>query len=105
MDEVESLFTEHYTNNDRKKAMKFLRPLHHKDSHVVTFFVGTIIILICKLIQTNLNLFIFCVIVTGLFTGSFVTLFCVYAILAHISGMFSSATQSAYMETVYPIFR
>ncbi|XP_057783527.1 phosphate transporter PHO1-like [Salvia miltiorrhiza] len=79
MDEVESLFTEHYTNNDRKKAMKFLRPLHHKDSHLITFFVG-------------------------LFTGSFVTLFCVYAILAHISGMFSPATQTAYMETVYPIF-
>ncbi|XP_042061106.1 phosphate transporter PHO1-like [Salvia splendens] len=79
MDEVESLFTEHYTNNDRKKAMKFLRPLHHKDSHVVTFFVG-------------------------LFTGSFVTLFCVYAILAHISGMFSPATQTAYMEMVHPIF-
>lgn len=44
-------------------------------------------------------------VVTGLFTGSFVTLFCVYAILAHISRMFSPATQSAYMETVYPIFR
>ncbi|KAH6834643.1 phosphate 1 [Perilla frutescens var. hirtella] len=79
MDEVESLFTEHYTNNDRKKAMKFLRPLHHKDSHLVTFFVG-------------------------LFTGSFVTLFGVYAILAHISGMLAPATQAAYMETVYPIF-
>lgn len=60
MDEVESLFTEHYTNNDRKKAMKFLRPLHHKDSHVVTFFVGTIIMFAISvnkdLIQTNLNI-------------------------------------------------
>ncbi|KAL8491071.1 hypothetical protein ACS0TY_022915 [Phlomoides rotata] len=79
MDEVESLFTEHYTKNDRKRAMKFLRPLHQKDSHMVTFFVG-------------------------LFTGSFVTLFSVYVILAHITGMFSSATQAAYMESVYPIF-
>lgn len=78
MDEVESLFTEHYTNNDRKKAMKFLRPLHQKESHVITFFVG-------------------------LFTGSFVTLFCVYAILAHITGMLQSATRAAYMESVYPI--
>ncbi|GER52249.1 phosphate transporter PHO1 [Striga asiatica] len=79
MDEVESLFTQHFANNDRKKAMKFLRPQHHKDSHMVTFFVG-------------------------LFTGSFVTLFSVYAILAHLSGMFSPGTESAYMETVYPIF-
>ncbi|KAI3469794.1 hypothetical protein Pfo_026457 [Paulownia fortunei] len=79
MDEVESLFTQHFANNDRKKAMKFLRPQQHKDSHMVTFFVG-------------------------LFTGSFVTLFSVYAILAHLSGMFSPGTEASYMETVYPIF-
>ncbi|XP_074282272.1 phosphate transporter PHO1-like [Silene latifolia] len=81
MDEVEALFTKHFADNDRKKAMKFLRPQQQKDSHMVTFFVG-------------------------LFTGCFVTLFIVYAILAHISGMFSHGSQdeSGYMETVYPIF-
>ncbi|CAA2962928.1 phosphate transporter PHO1 [Olea europaea subsp. europaea] len=79
MDEVESLFTQHFANNDRKKAMKFLRPQQHKDSHVLTFFVG-------------------------LFTGSFATLFSVYAILAHLSGMFTSRADAGYMETVYPIF-
>ena len=42
MDEVESLFTQHFANNDRKKAMKFLRPQQNKDSHMVTFFVGTL---------------------------------------------------------------
>lgn len=40
MDEVESRFTKHFANNDRKKAMKFLRPQQHKDSHMVTFLVG-----------------------------------------------------------------
>ncbi|XP_057486634.1 phosphate transporter PHO1-like [Actinidia eriantha] len=79
MDEVESLFTKHFANNDRKKAMKFLRPITHKESHMVTFFVG-------------------------LFTGCFVTLFSVYGILAHLCGMFSPTTEPAYMETVYPIF-
>lgn len=80
MDKVESLFTKHFANNDRKKAMKFLRPQQHKESHMVTFFVG-------------------------LFTGSFVTLFSVYAILAHFCGMFSAKTdQSGYMETIYPVF-
>ncbi|KAK6914122.1 SPX domain [Dillenia turbinata] len=39
MDEVESIFTKHFTNNDRKRAMKFLRPRQNKDSHRVTFFV------------------------------------------------------------------
>ncbi|XAR57450.1 hypothetical protein NMG60_11025602 [Bertholletia excelsa] len=79
MDEVESLFTKHFANNDRKKAMKFLKPQQHKDSHMITFFVG-------------------------LFTGCFVTLFSVYAILAHLCGMFSPSTEVAYMETVYPVF-
>ncbi|WOK95395.1 phosphate transporter PHO1-2-like [Canna indica] len=81
-DEVESMFTKHFTGNDRKKAMKFLRPQQHKESHMVTFFVG-------------------------LFTGSFVTLFTVYAILAHLCGIFSSSSrtgEAGYMETVYPIF-
>ncbi|KAK8613028.1 hypothetical protein V6N13_104351 [Hibiscus sabdariffa] len=75
MDEVESIFTKHFTNNDRKKAMKFLRPQQHKNSHMVTFFVG-----------------------------SFVSLFTVYIILAHLSGIFSPSTETAYMETVYPVF-
>ncbi|CAN4120562.1 unnamed protein product [Withania somnifera] len=43
MDEVESLFTQHFANNDRKKAMKFLRPQQNKESHMVTFFVGKIL--------------------------------------------------------------
>ncbi|KAK9007320.1 hypothetical protein V6N11_051148 [Hibiscus sabdariffa] len=79
MDEVESIFTKHFAHNDRKKAMKFLRPQEQKNSHMVTFFVG-------------------------LFTGSFVSLFSVYIILAHLSGIFSPSTETTYMETVYPVF-
>ncbi|KAF8014362.1 hypothetical protein BT93_H0256 [Corymbia citriodora subsp. variegata] len=79
MDEVESIFTKHFASNDRKKAMKFLKPQHNKDSHMITFFVG-------------------------LFTGSFVTLFSIYAILAYIAGIFNSHTDMGYMETVYPVF-
>ncbi|GMN53371.1 hypothetical protein TIFTF001_022510 [Ficus carica] len=79
MDEVESIFIKHFANNDRKKAMKFLRPQQNKDSHMITFFVG-------------------------FFTGCFASLFCVYAILAHLSGIFSHGQQTAYMETVYPVF-
>ncbi|PIA36307.1 hypothetical protein AQUCO_03400302v1 [Aquilegia coerulea] len=78
-DEVESIFTKHFANNDRKKAMKYLRPQLQKDSHMITFLVG-------------------------LFTGSFVTLFIVYSILAHLSGIFSATSEAGYVETVYPIF-
>lgn len=41
-DEVEITFTKHFANSDRKKAMKFLRPQHPKESHAITFFVGNI---------------------------------------------------------------
>ncbi|XP_015949415.1 phosphate transporter PHO1 [Arachis duranensis] len=79
MDEVESIFTKHFANNDRKKAMKFLRPQQQKASHMVTFLVG-------------------------LCTGSFVSLFCIYAILAHLCGIFSPSTETTYMDSVYPVF-
>ncbi|XVF62823.1 hypothetical protein PTKIN_Ptkin09bG0039500 [Pterospermum kingtungense] len=79
MDEVESIFTKHFANNDRKKAMKFLRPQQQKESHMITFFVG-------------------------LFTGCFVSMFTVYIILAHLSGIFSPTTETDFMETVYPVF-
>ncbi|KAG6764580.1 hypothetical protein POTOM_032055 [Populus tomentosa] len=36
MDDVESIFTKHFANNDRKKAMKFLRPQQQKESHMMT---------------------------------------------------------------------
>ncbi|KAF8392158.1 hypothetical protein HHK36_022500 [Tetracentron sinense] len=77
-DEVETIFTKYFANHERKRAMKFLRPQQKKESHLITFFVG-------------------------LFTGCFVTLFSVYAILAHLSGMFSP-TEADYMETGYPVF-
>ncbi|KAJ9154135.1 hypothetical protein P3X46_027502 [Hevea brasiliensis] len=79
MDEVEAIFTKHFADNDRKKAMKFLRPQQRKESHMVTFFVG-------------------------LFTGCFVSLFSIYATLAHMSGIFSPNAGRSYVETVYPVF-
>jgi len=41
----------------------------------------------------------------GLSTGCFVSLFCVYAILAHLCAIFSPSNESAYMQNVYPVFR
>ncbi|KAJ3691505.1 hypothetical protein LUZ61_020669 [Rhynchospora tenuis] len=78
-DEVESLFTMHFASNDRKIARISLKPQQNKDSHAITFFAG-------------------------LFTGTFVTLFSVYAILAHFCGIFTSTSTSGYVETVYPVF-
>ncbi|KAI4982961.1 hypothetical protein ZWY2020_023453 [Hordeum vulgare] len=78
-DEVESLFLKHFAGNDRMVAMKYLNPQQPKNTHMITFLVG-------------------------LFTGTFVSLFIIYAILAHVSGIFASAGNTAYMEVVYHVF-
>ncbi|KAG2702632.1 hypothetical protein I3760_06G099500 [Carya illinoinensis] len=78
-DEVEELFIKHFAEEDRRKAMKYLKPQQHKDSHSVTFFIG-------------------------LFTGCFLALFVGYVIMAHIMDVYRGEPQSVYMETVYPVF-
>lgn len=40
MDEVEELFVKHFTEDDKRKAMKYLKPRQRKESHAVTFFIG-----------------------------------------------------------------
>ena len=39
-DEVEELFIKNFAQDDRRKAMKYLKPSHRKESHAVTFFIG-----------------------------------------------------------------
>lgn len=39
-DEVEELFVKEFAEDDRRKAMKYLKPLHRKESHAITFFIG-----------------------------------------------------------------
>ncbi|PIA63442.1 hypothetical protein AQUCO_00201053v1 [Aquilegia coerulea] len=77
-DEVEELFVKNFAEDDRRKAMKYLKPSQRKESHGVTFFIG-------------------------LFTGCFVALFVGYAIMAHITGMYTRRSDTVYMETVYPV--
>ncbi|PPS13539.1 hypothetical protein GOBAR_AA07039 [Gossypium barbadense] len=56
MDEVESIFTKHFANNDRKKAMKFLRPQQQKNSHMCIYNTGT---LVCVFALLSLHLFLY----------------------------------------------
>lgn len=39
-DEVEELFIKHFAEDDKRKAMKYLKPTLRKESHSVTFFIG-----------------------------------------------------------------
>lgn len=78
-DDIESTFIQYFMEDDRKKAMKFLRPREKKDSHAVTLFIG-------------------------IFTGFFLALFVGYAILAHLTGLYRDSDQSGYVATLFPIF-
>ncbi|KAG7032118.1 Phosphate transporter PHO1-like 1, partial [Cucurbita argyrosperma subsp. argyrosperma] len=77
-DEVEELFIKNFAEDDKRKAMKYLKPKQRKESHGITFFVG-------------------------LFTGCFIALLAGYVIMAHIMGTYKRHPFSLYMETVYPI--
>ncbi|CAH8348288.1 unnamed protein product [Eruca vesicaria subsp. sativa] len=80
-DEVEEWFIKHFAGENRRKAMKYLKPHHRKESHSVTFFIG-------------------------LFTGCFVALLAGYIIVAHLTGMYRKQTENTfYMETAYPVLR
>lgn len=39
-DEVEEMFIEHFADDDKRKAMKYLKPTQREESHTVTFFIG-----------------------------------------------------------------
>ncbi|KAL8531593.1 hypothetical protein ACS0TY_008260 [Phlomoides rotata] len=77
-DEVEQLFVKNFAEDDKRKAMKYLKPTQRTESHALTFFIG-------------------------LFAGCFLALFVGYVIMAHITGMYRSNSNSVYMETVYPV--
>lgn len=77
-DEVEELFIKHFAEEDRTKAMKYLKPRQRKDSHGKTFFIG-------------------------IFTGCFIALLAGYIIMAHMTGMYRQQHDPVYMETVYPV--
>ncbi|KAJ0242843.1 Phosphate transporter PHO1 1 [Hirschfeldia incana] len=78
-DEVEEWFIKHFAGENRRKAMKYLKPHNRKESHSVTFFIG-------------------------LFTGCFVALLAGYIIVAHLTGMYRKNSENTfYMETAYPV--
>ncbi|RLN25440.1 hypothetical protein C2845_PM07G04290 [Panicum miliaceum] len=89
MDEVEDIFVRHFAGDNRRKAMKYLKPAQRKESHADTFF-------------------------TGLATGCFAALFVGYCAMAHMAGLhlYTEAAprgrrggggSARYMETAYPV--
>ena len=108
---------QHFAGNDKRVAMKYLRPQQPRSRHMVTFLVGAYIQIQISSIYINhpytmekfnlltLCFLLICFMFSGLFTGTFVSLFIIYAILAHVSHIFASAGNTPYMEVVYHVFR
>ena len=92
MDEVEDIFVRHFAGDNRRKAMKYLKPAQRKESHAVPFF-------------------------TGLATGCFAALFAGYCVMAHMAGLYlytaaprgrrgggaDGGVSARYMDTAYPV--
>lgn len=53
-DEVEENFVKHFAQDDKRKAMKYLKPTQRKESHAVTFFIGKLISQIYLLTQVSI---------------------------------------------------
>ncbi|KAL1828878.1 hypothetical protein ACET3Z_007290 [Daucus carota] len=75
-DEVEEIFIKHFAEDDKRKAMKYLKPTQRKESHAVTFFIG-------------------------LFTGCFVVFFVGYGIMAHIAGMYRPQSDTVMFSLLF----
>jgi len=85
MDEVEDIFVRHFAGDNRRKAMKYLKPAQRKESHAVPFF-------------------------TGLATGCFAALVVGYCVTARTAGLYlytaaggGGGESARYMETAYPV--
>ena len=42
-DEVEEIFVKNFAEDNKRKAMKYLKPTQRTESHAVTFFIGNLI--------------------------------------------------------------
>ncbi|KAG2596184.1 hypothetical protein PVAP13_5KG145200 [Panicum virgatum] len=85
MDEVEDIFVRHFAGDNRRKAMKYLKPAQREESHAVPFL-------------------------TGLATGCFAALVVGYCVTSRTAGLYlytaaggGSGESARYMETAYPV--
>ncbi|KAF9626050.1 hypothetical protein IFM89_030718 [Coptis chinensis] len=56
-DEVEELFVKHFAEDNRRKAMKYLKPRQRKESHAVTFFIDISDHYICDTVFFSYSMF------------------------------------------------
>ncbi|KAG0581876.1 hypothetical protein KC19_3G016400 [Ceratodon purpureus] len=76
---VEDMYTKHFADGQRKKAMRHLRPIRRQGSHWTTYFIG-------------------------LFTGCSIALFISFFFLVANPLALPRGGGKAYLDTVFPVF-
>ncbi|CAK9274625.1 unnamed protein product [Sphagnum jensenii] len=79
MIKVEEIFTKHFSDNDRRKAMTLLRPMQQDGNHTTTFFLG-------------------------IFAGWTVALLSVFLLILLTQNNYRTTGGKGYMETVFRVF-
>ncbi|CAM6075761.1 unnamed protein product [Sphagnum tenellum] len=79
MIKVEEIFTKHFSDNDRRKAMTLLRPMQQDGNHTTTFFLG-------------------------IFAGWTVALLIVFLLILLTQNDYRTTGGKGYMETVFRVF-
>ncbi|XP_042499329.1 phosphate transporter PHO1 homolog 3-like isoform X1 [Macadamia integrifolia] len=79
MERVEATFIKHFSNSNRRKGIKILRPKSKKEKHRVTFSIG-------------------------FFTGCATALLVALILIIHARHILNKKGSSQYMETMFPLY-
>nr|DAD31329.1 TPA_asm: hypothetical protein HUJ06_010180 [Nelumbo nucifera] len=79
MERVETTFIKHFSNGNRRKGMKILRPQAKRERHRITFSLG-------------------------FFSGCSVALIVAITVLIHARNIFKSPGRGQYMENMFPLY-
>ncbi|KAK6128840.1 hypothetical protein DH2020_037406 [Rehmannia glutinosa] len=80
IERVEDTFIKHFTNGNRRKGMKSLRPRDKKERHSTTFFLG-------------------------LFTGCTIALVAGIGVSIHARNLLNHEGREQYMNNIFPLYR
>ncbi|KAJ6726693.1 PHOSPHATE TRANSPORTER PHO1-like protein 3 [Salix purpurea] len=79
MERVEATFIKHFSNSNRSKGMRVLRPKAKKERHTTTFY-------------------------TGFFSGCTVALLIALVFIIHVRKIMNEPGRILYMETMFPLY-
>ncbi|GER45830.1 EXS (ERD1/XPR1/SYG1) family protein [Striga asiatica] len=79
IERLESTFIKHFSNGNRRKGIKSLKPGHKKERHRVTFFLG-------------------------LFTGCSIALIAAIIVSIHARNLLNHEGRGPYMENIFPLY-